>query len=54
MELYLVAGFCIEENPAEFYDLCRVFCNIYSMLIAGGSNVNDDVSIEIALLALPS
>jgi len=48
----LVAGFGIQENPTKLYHFCRIFRNINPMLIAGSGNMNDDVSVEIALLAL--
>jgi hypothetical protein len=51
---HLVAGLCVQENPAKLYHLRRIFGNVNSMLIAGGSNMNNDVSVEIALLALAS
>jgi hypothetical protein len=50
MELF--AALCIQENPTKLYDLCRVFSDINSMLIAGSGNVNNHVSVKIDLLAL--
>ena len=49
---YLIAVLCIKENPAKLYHLCRIFGDIDSMLITSGSNMDDNVSIQIALLAL--
>lgn len=54
VEAHLVAGLCIQENPTKLYHLRRVLCNVNSVLITGSSNMNNDVSVEIALLALAS
>jgi hypothetical protein len=51
-QTHLFAALCIKENPPELYNLCRIFGDINAVLIAGGGNVNDNVSIQIALLAL--
>lgn len=44
---HLLAGFCIEQDPAQLNYLCRVFCNINAVLIAGCGYVDDDVAVEI-------
>jgi hypothetical protein len=49
---HLIAGLGVQENPAQLYDLGGIFGHVNSMLIARRGNVNDDVSVEIALLVL--
>jgi hypothetical protein len=49
---YLVTALCIEENPPKLYHLSRVLGDIDSVLVAGGGNVDHNVSVQIALLAL--
>ena len=49
---YLLAVFGVQEDPAKLYHLCRIFGDIDSVLIAGGSDMDNNVSIQIALLAL--
>jgi hypothetical protein len=50
---HLVAGLRIQENPAKLNHLRRIFRHVYSMLVTGGRDVDDDVSVQIALLGLP-
>lgn len=47
---YLLAVLGIQENPSELNDLGRVLGNVYAVLIAGGCNVDDDISVEVPLL----
>lgn len=49
---YLVTALCIEENPPKLYHLSRILGDIDSVLVAGGGNVDHNVSVQIALLAL--
>jgi hypothetical protein len=51
---YFVTAFCVEQDPSKLYDLCRIFCDIDSVFITGGGNMNNNVSIQITLLALRS
>lgn len=44
---YLVAGFGIEQDPAEFNDLCRVLCDVDAMFVASGRNMDDDVAVQL-------
>lgn len=43
---YLVAVLGVEQDPAQLDDFCRVLGHIDTMLVAGGSYVDDDVAIE--------
>jgi len=49
---HLVAALGIQENPAKFYHLCGIFGDINAMLIAGGSDVDDHVAVQIRLWVL--
>ncbi len=45
-EPYLVTSLAVEQDPTQFDDFCRVFCDIHTMLVAGGRNMDDDISVE--------
>lgn len=47
---HFLAGFCIEQNPAELNDFGRVFCDIYTVLVTGGGYVNDHIAVEVRRL----
>ena len=40
----------IEQHPANLDRLGRVFCDIDTMLVAGGGYVDDDVALEASAL----
>ena len=40
---------CVNNDPADFDHFRTVLGDIYSVLIAGGGNVNDTVLVELAL-----
>lgn len=44
---HLFAGLGIEQNPAKLNDLCRVFCDVYAVLVAGGGYVDDEVAVQV-------
>ena len=37
----------VEEDPTKLNQLGRVLCNVDSMLVAGGRNVDDDVAVDL-------
>jgi hypothetical protein len=43
---YLVARLAVEQDPSQLDYFGRIFSHVYTVLIAGGSHVNDDVTIE--------
>lgn len=45
---YLVTGLSIEEDPAELDNFGRVFRDVDSVFVAGGSNVDDHVAVQVA------
>jgi hypothetical protein len=47
----LIAGLCVQQNPAKLDHLCRILRDIDSVLITGGGHMNHNVSIQVALLA---
>jgi len=47
MTAYLLAGFGIQQDPPQLDHLCRVLGNVDAMFIAGGSDVDDDVAIQL-------
>jgi hypothetical protein len=49
---HFLAALCVQENPPKLNDFCRIFCNVDSMLVTSRSNMYNNVSVEIALLAL--
>jgi hypothetical protein len=49
---YLFEGLCIDQHPAQLDDFGRVLCDVDTMLVAGGSDVNHDIAIEGGLRAL--
>ncbi len=49
---YLFEGVGIEQDPAKLNNLGGILCNIDTVLIASGSNVNDDVALHAELRAL--
>lgn len=51
-ETHLLEGVGVEENPAELNHLCRILGHINAVLVAGGGNMDDDVSIHAELRAL--
>lgn len=46
---YLFQSIGVNENPANLDHLGGIFGHVNSMLVAGGSNVNDDVAVRVAL-----
>lgn len=50
MSAYLLTVLGIQENPSKLNDLGRVLGNVYSMLVAGCCNVDNDISVEVPLL----
>lgn len=44
---HLLACLCIHEQPSNFNDLGRVLCHIYTMLVTGCSNVDDQVAVQV-------
>ena len=49
---HLLANIGIEQDPAKFDDFGRILCNIHSMFIAGGGHMDDNIAVEVGLLAL--
>lgn len=54
LHAYLFAVFGVEKNPANFYDLCGILGDIDPMLVARRSNMDNNVSVQVPLLALSS
>lgn len=48
--VYLFAIGRVEQDPAELYDFGRVFCDIDTVLVAGGRNVDDHVPLQTGAL----
>lgn len=48
----LFEGLSIDQHPAQLDDFGRVLCNVNAMLVAGGGDVNHDITIERGLGAL--
>ena len=46
---YLLAIFRVQQQPTNLNDLCRVLCDIYTVLIASCSYMNDDVAVNLWL-----
>lgn len=44
---HLIKCFCIEQDPTQLDHLGRVLRHVDSVLIAGGSNVNDHVAVDV-------
>jgi hypothetical protein len=49
---YLFEGLCIDQHPAQLDDFGRVLCDVDTVLVAGGGDVNHDIAIEGGLRAL--
>lgn len=49
---YLVTALGVEQDPSQLDDFGRVLGDIDPMLVTGGGDVNDDISIEVRLLSL--
>ena len=43
---YLLEILGVEQNPADFDDLGGLLCDIDTVLIAGGSDVDDNISVN--------
>lgn len=52
LDTHLLECVGIKQNPAKLNNLSRILCDIDTMLITGGGNVDDDVSIRAELGAL--
>ena len=49
---HLVKSVRVQKDPAELDNLSRVLRNVYAMLVTGGGNVDDHVSIDFQGWAL--
>lgn len=50
MPTHLLQRLGVEKNPAELNNLGRVLCDVDSMLIAGGCDVDHDIAIDVELV----
>lgn len=48
---YLITALCIKQDPSKLDNLGRILGHVDAVLITGGGDVDNDIAVEIPLLA---
>lgn len=50
-QTYLFKSLCIEQDPSQLNNLCRVLCDIYAVLVGCRRDCNNDIAVDVLALA---